>query len=96
MAKRARAPKPGEAQSRRAKFCVRLLGYGVLAVFLTAIVIGIPFPGIWQAVFVPFWATAAFVLPALTAMFFLRSMWFKAKAKHYETLLKLETDPRFK
>lgn len=96
MARRERVMRPGEAQQRRATFCAKLLGYTVVFGFLAAIVVGIPFPGIWQAVFVPILSTVPFVLIFLTVWFFIRMLWLRGKAKHYETLLKLETDPRFK
>lgn len=73
-----------------------MLGIGVVLLFLTAVVIGIPFPGVWSNVMVPFWMSYGGVLILFTLVFFLRAMWLKAKAKHYETLRKMETDPRFR
>ncbi len=78
------------------RFCATLLGFAVVLAFLLAIVIGIPFQGLWDAVFVPVFAATPFILLPLIVIFGLRGVYLRAKAKHYATLLKMQTDPRFR
>lgn len=96
MASHTRTQRPGEAQSRRAWFCLKLLGLVVTLGFVSAATIGLMLPGVWRTVFVPTLIVLPGVLMFLFAIFTLRCIWFKAKAKHYATMLKLSTDPRFK
>lgn len=91
MAKRERTLRPGEAQLRRAGFCLRLLGWVFLVGVLAAIVVGIPFPGVWQALFVPILAVVPFVLVGFILIFFLRSLWFRLKARHYAAVVHMNS-----
>lgn len=92
MAKRERALAPGEAQQRRAKFCVRLLGYTIVFAFVSAIAIGIPFPGLWQALLVPVLTTSLWVFSLLVLWFLVRMIWFKVKARHFAAVAKMRRE----
>jgi hypothetical protein len=94
VAVRARQPSPGEPQKRRAQFCAKLLGYTIVLGFLTAAVIGIPFPGLWKGVFVPALTLGMYLFLVLTIWFFSRMLWFKVKARHYAALVKMRSEDR--
>lgn len=89
MAKRERVLKPGEAQVRRAAFCLKALGLLVVFTFVTAIIVGLPFPAVWTGFFTPVIATSFFVLIGLEFVFLLRAAWFKFRARHYAALIKM-------
>lgn len=88
--------RPGTPQFRRMWFCLRMLGLTVVFTFLFAIVVGIPFPGLWQAVFVPLIMVSAGSFLLLSLVFFTRGVWFRGKARHYGALLKVRTEAEFK
>ena len=92
MASRERTPKPGEVQKRRAAFCAKLLGYLMVFGFVSAALVGIPFPGVWKTVFVPGLTIGLYVFLVLVVWFLARMVWFKAKAKHYAALVKMRTE----
>lgn len=96
MANHVRALKPGQTQFRRAAFCLRMLGLVMVVTFVSAVCVGIPFPGLWNAVFVPTLIFVPAVLIMFIAWFVIRWAWFRLKARHYGALLKMRTEAEYK
>ena len=95
MGNRERPLKPGEAQARRARFCVTLLGLVMGIGFLSAATIGIASPGIWNAFFVPTLVVVPFALLLFIFIFTARWAYLRLKARHYGALLKLQVEAEY-
>lgn len=96
MANHERVLQPGEAQARRMWFTLRLLGIYTVTLFLLAATVGLAAPGVWASVFAPVMIVWFAALMICFVWFFVRMWWFRAKAKHYATMMKLRNDPDFK
>jgi hypothetical protein len=63
--------------------------------FLSAIFVGIPMPGVWNAFFVPTLVVVPFVLLLFIFVFTARWAYLRFKARHHGALLKLQVEAEY-